>query len=210
MFPRRWTLLLCIFVLLFVQTPASAEVLSPLAALKGPIDQIIEILNDPNYKSPDQKAEQRFKIWEIASPMFDFVEISKRSVGKPWKGFSEQEKSRFTKVFSKFFGGTYIDKLQGEYSNEKINFGKELVKGNRAMVQTNLLRESTEIALDFRMKQMNGNWKMYDVLVENGISLVKNYRVQFTSFLKKETPAQLIKRLENRLAEQQPLSKKAE
>ena len=211
MFSRGWQLLLCIFVLLLVQSPASAELSSPLAALKGPIDQIIEILNDPKYKSPDQKADQRTKIWDIANPMFDFVEISRRSVGKQqWKGFSEHEKTRFTGVFSKFFGATYIDRLQGEYNNEKIDFGKELVKGNRALVQTKLLRERTAIALDFRMKFTDGNWKIYDVLVENGVSLVKNYRVQFTSFLKKENPAKLIKRLENQLAEQQPLSRKAE
>jgi phospholipid transport system substrate-binding protein len=206
MTPKRWLLALCIVLLLVVQAPANAEVLSPLAALKGPIDEIIQVLNSPAYRAPDQRANQRNKIWEIASPMFDFTEISRRSVGKPWSKFSDQEKTRFTKVFSKFFGGTYIDKLQGEYHNEKIDFGKELIKGDRALVRTRLLRESTAIALDFRMKQIDGRWKIYDVLVENGVSLVKNYRVQFASALQKETPAQLIEELEKRLAEQEPLA----
>jgi phospholipid transport system substrate-binding protein len=53
--------------------------------------------------------------------------------------------------------------------------------------------------VDYRMKQVNGQWKIYDVLVENGVSLVKNYRVQFTSALQKESPAQLIQRLEKKL-----------
>jgi phospholipid transport system substrate-binding protein len=35
--------------------------------------------------------------------------------------------------------------------------------------------------------------------VENGVSLVKNYRVQFKSALQKETPAELIKRLQAKL-----------
>jgi phospholipid transport system substrate-binding protein len=189
-----------------VQATGYAEILSPRAALQGPIDEIIKILNDPAYKAPDQRANQRNRIWEIANPMFDFPEISRRSVGRPWKQFSDKEKVRFTEVFSKFFGATYIDKLQGEYHNERIDIGKELIKGNRALVQTKLLRESTSVTLDFRMKQIDGQWKIYDVLVEDGISLVKNYRVQFSSALKKESPAQLIEKLENRLAEQQPLS----
>jgi phospholipid transport system substrate-binding protein len=197
-------------MLFFVQTPGHTEVLSPRATLQGPIDEIIKVLNDPGYKTPDQRADQRNKIWEIANPMFDFTEISRRSVGKPWKKFSNQEKIRFTEVFSKFFGATYIDKLQGEYNNEKIDIGKELIKGNRALVQTKLLRESTAVALDFRLKQSDGQWKIYDVLVENGVSLVKNYRVQFASALQKESPAQLIEKLEKRLAEQQPLSGKSE
>jgi phospholipid transport system substrate-binding protein len=210
MIQRCWLLFFFIATLFIARTPGYAEVLSPRATLQGPIDEIIKILNDPSYKTPDQKADQRNKIWEIANPMFDFTEISRRSVGKPWKGFSEKEKTRFTEVFSKFFGATYINRLQGEYSNEKIDFGKELIKGNRALVQTRLLRESTAITLDFRMKQSDGQWKIYDVLVENGVSLVKNYRVQFSSALKKESPAQLIEKLEKRLAEQQPLSVKSE
>jgi phospholipid transport system substrate-binding protein len=193
-------------MLFLVQMPGYAEILSPSASLQGPIDQIIEVLNDPAYKTPDQKADLRNKIWEIANPMFDFTEISRRSVGKPWKKFSDQEKTRFTDVFSKFFGATYIDKLQGEYNNEQIDIGKELIKGNRALVKTRLLRQNTSITLDFRMKQSKGQWKIYDVLVEDGISLVKNYRVQFSSALQKESPAQLIESLEKRLAEQQPLS----
>jgi phospholipid transport system substrate-binding protein len=36
-----------------------------------------------------------------------------------------------------------------------------------------------------------------------GISLVKNFRTQFTQLLKKESPAELIKRLEKKLAEQE-------
>jgi phospholipid transport system substrate-binding protein len=196
-------------MLFFIQTPAYTEILSPRAALQGPIDEIIKVLNDPGYKTPDQRADQRNKIWKIANPMFDFTEISRRSIGKPWRTFSAQEKTRFTEVFSKFFGATYIDKLQGQYNNEKIDFGKELIKGNRALVQTKLLRESTAIALDFRLKQSGGQWKIYDVLVEDGVSLVKNYRVQFASALQKESPAQLIKKLEKRLAEQQPLAGKS-
>lgn len=198
--------MLCIFMLFFIQTPSYTEVLSPRAALQGPIDKIIAVLNDPAYKTLDQRANQRNKIWEIANPMFDFPEISRRSVGKPWKEFSEQEKIRFTEVFSKFFGATYIDKLQGEYHNEKIDIGKELIKGDRALVQTKLLRENTAITLDFRLKHRDGQWKIYDVLVEEGVSLVKNYRVQFSSALQKESPAQLIEKLEKRLAEQKPLS----
>ncbi len=203
---RHRPFMLCIVMLFFIQAPSYAEVLSPRAALQGPIDEIMKVLNDPAFKAPDQRANQRNKIWEIANPMFDFPEISRRSVGKPWKKFSDQEKNRFTEVFSKFFGATYIDKLQGEYHNEKIKIGKELIKGNRALVQTKLLRESTAITLDFRMKQNDGQWKIYDVLVEDGVSLVKNYRVQFSSALQKESPAQLIEKLEKKLAEQQPLS----
>jgi phospholipid transport system substrate-binding protein len=73
------------------------------------------------------------------------------------------------------------------------------VKGAKALVRTRLLRENATIPIDYRMRQSDGAWKVYDILVENGVSIVKNYYVQFNSMLRENTPAQLIERLEKKL-----------
>ena len=185
--------------LIMWNTAPAAEALSPLETLKGPIDRIIEILNTPSGSAPGNGATQRTRIWEEVSPLFDFGELSRRAVGKQWRSFTREEQARFQEVFSKFLANTYIDKIQGGYNNEKIIFISELVRDQVALARTKLVRESFEMPIDYRMKQVNGQWKIYDVLVENGVSLVKNYRVQFTSALQKESPAQLIRRLEKKL-----------
>ena len=51
------------------------------------------------------------------------------------------------------------------------------------------------------LKGGDGQWKVYDIIVE-GVSLVKNYRTQFASILRKDKPAQLIQQLNDKLAEQ--------
>ncbi|MGD8837174.1 MAG: ABC transporter substrate-binding protein [Desulfobacteraceae bacterium] len=194
-----------IFIVIFMSSAmanAGTQDRSPMETLKEPIDQIISILNDDTYKGTAKKDAQRNKIWQIARPVFNFDEISRRAIGKPWTRFSPDEKSRFSAVFSEFLGSTYIDKLQGEFSNERIDFDKELVKGSKALVRTRLSRQNIEIPIDYRMHQIDGAWRIYDILVDNGVSLVKNYRVQFTSILKNQTPAQLIERLEKKLADQ--------
>lgn len=194
--------IICGLFLLLGNTTAGAKEIPPMETLKGPIDQIISILNDTSYKGPDKRAAQRDKIWQIARPVFNFNEISRRAIGKPWEEFSQDEKTRFSNIFSEFLGSTYIDKLQGEFNNEVIDFDKELIKGSKALVRTRLRRKNIEIPIDYRMHHVDGAWRIYDILVDNGVSLVKNYRVQFTSILKKETPAQLIERLEKKLAAQ--------
>ncbi len=196
---RQWATVFCTIILIASVSDANTESLSPLESLKGPINRIIDVLNDPAYKAPGDKEAQREKIWEIAHPIFDFLELSKRAIGKPWTRFSSTEQDRFTNVFSEFLGNTYIDKLQGEYNNETIAFEKELVKGNVALVRTTLRRPGAEIPIDYRMKKIKGAWKVYDIIVENGVSLIKNYRVQFSSILQSETPDQLIQRLEQKL-----------
>jgi phospholipid transport system substrate-binding protein len=179
---------------------AGTPAIRPMETLKGPIDQIISLLNDTSYEGREKRDAQREKIWKIARPVFDFNEISRRAVGKPWTKFSAQEKARFSAVFSEFIGTTYTNRLQGEYSNERIDFDKELVKGSKALVRTRLSRKNIVIPIDYRMHQVDGTWRIYDILLDNGVSFVKNYRVQFTSILKNGTPAQLIERLEQKLA----------
>lgn len=199
---KRWVLILSTLILFVGPSQASTDSKKPMETLRQPIDQIIGILNDPAFKGADKKAQQRDKIWEIARPVFNFEEISRRAIGKSWEKFSEDEKKRFTAVFSEFLGNTYIDKLQGEFHNEQIDFDKELVKGSKALVRTRLRRATTEIPIDYRMRQIDGAWKIYDILVDNGVSIVKNYYVQFHSMLKEGTPAQLIERLEKKLKNQ--------
>jgi phospholipid transport system substrate-binding protein len=194
--------LVTLIILIAWTTPLTATP-EPLESLRGPIDEVILILNDPQYKDPNLRSQQRDAIWIKVRGMFDFDEISQRTVARNWNMFSAQEKKEFTDVFSEFLGNTYMDKIQGEYHNEKIQYGsQEVVEGTRALVKTNILRESLAIPVDYKMK-LNDNgtgWKIYDVMVE-GVSLVKNYRTQFASILRKETPAQLIDRLKKKVLE---------
>jgi phospholipid transport system substrate-binding protein len=190
------------FVLLLV-LPGTAVSMEPMVVIKAPIDTVIAILNDPQYEVAGTRSAQRDEIWKNVKPMFDFNEISRRAVARNWQDFNDAEKAAFTEVFSQFLGNTYIDKIQGEYHNEKIVYlGQDFYSDVYAEVKTNIVRESLEIPVNYRMmRDGDGNWKVYDVIVE-GVSLVKNYRTQFASLLRKEKPAQLIERLDEKLAEQ--------
>ena len=87
---------------------------------ESPIDNVIAILNDPQYKAAGTRVAQRDEIWKNVQAMFDFDEISRRTVARNWSDFTDAEKAAFTDVFARFLGNTYIDKIQGEYHNEKI------------------------------------------------------------------------------------------
>jgi phospholipid transport system substrate-binding protein len=183
--------------------PAAASSMEPMAVIKTPIDTVIAILNDPQYKVAGTKSAQRDEIWKSVKPMFDFNEISKRAVARNWKDFTASEMAAFTDVFAQFLGNTYIDKIQGEYHNEQIVYlGQDFYSDAYAEVKTHILRETLKIPVNYRMiKGGDGQWKVYDIIVE-GVSLVKNYRTQFATILNKDKPAQLIQQLNDKLEEQ--------
>ena len=192
---------LAVYVLMIF--PAVAVSLEPMATIKAPIDTVIAILNDPQYKVKGTKSAQRDEIWKNVKPMFNFDEIARRTVARNWSDFNDAEKAAFTDVFAQFLGNTYIDKVQGEYHNEQIVYlGQDFYSDIYAEVKTQIVRETLKIPVNYRMlKGGDGQWKVYDIIVER-VSLVKNYRTQFASILRKDKPAQLIRQLNDKLAEQ--------
>jgi len=190
-------------VIMLMIFPAVAVSLEPMATIKAPIDTVIAILNDPQYKEKGTKSAQRDKIWKHVKPMFNFDEIARRAVARNWSDFNDAEKAAFTDVFAQFLGNTYIDKIQGEYHNEQIVYlGQDFYSDIYAEVKTQIVRETLKIPVNYRMlKGGDGQWTVYDIIVE-GVSLIKNYRTQFASILSKDKPAQLIQQLNDKLAEQ--------
>lgn len=216
---KSWGALVVVMLSLFIfQSSALAEngsgaasaanIPSPMKAVKEKVDSMISALNNPELSKPENRVAQREKIWDIATKMFDFTEISRRTVGKSWLQFSNDEKTQFTEIFSQFLYNTYIEKVEGEYDSEKIgtdkiNWEKELIKGNKALVRSKLVRTSATLPIDYKAHLKDNEWRVYDILVENGVSIVQNYRVQFRSILEKEKPAQLIERLQEKLKNQE-------
>ena len=76
------TMVTALIATLLMLSPASAGPTDPMATIKGPIDGVIAILNDPQYRVEGTKDAQRDRIWEAVKPMFDFREISMRAVAR--------------------------------------------------------------------------------------------------------------------------------
>jgi len=201
---KRYGLIILLAVLMLPIAPA-AFAGEPSDVIKAPMDEALALLRDPQYQSddPQKRAEQREKFWAIIAPAFDFMELSKRTLARNWKKFDNAQKAAFAEVFSDLLGNIYVDRIQGEYNDETVEFGDQFLHESRplAVVKTFIVSSRNRIPVDYSMIQKEDTWRIYDVKVE-GISLVKNYRSQFKEILAKESPDQLIERLKEKVAEQ--------
>lgn len=190
-------------VLMFFASISFSADLSPIDSLKGPVDQGLSLLKNPKYMDASQRKDQRDKMWEIIRKAFDFTELGGRTLAVNWKKFSPQQRKEFTDVFAEVLGNAYLDKIQAEYKGENVDYvNQEIVSDNKAVVNTKIKRANEEISVNYSMILKENGWKVYDVKIE-GISLVQNYRSQFNEILSKETPDELIKRLNKKLKEQE-------
>lgn len=194
----------CIFVILFTAAISLAQASQPMEALRKPIEKGIRLLKDPLYKDADKKDLQREKIWEIIREAFDFDAVAMRTLVRYDRNrFTLQQKKEFTDAFAEFLKSIYLDKLLGEFRDEDVDFlSQDMLTDSKALVKTMVLSRNTEIPIDYSMWRRRDKWLIYDVKIE-GVSLIKNYRIQFAKILSKESPADLIERLKNKTVEQE-------
>ena len=162
------------------------------------VDTVLSILRDPQYKSTDGKKRQQEKLVQAGEKLFDFDEVTRRSVGNYWKDFSSAEKKEFRDLFSELLQKIYMDKIQA-YNDEKVTFDKEIkLSATKTKVNTHVLWNGKEVPLDYMLRFKDNAWKVYDVIVE-GVSLVKNYRSQFRSILSKNPPSVLLEQVKKKI-----------
>ncbi|MCB2181473.1 MAG: ABC transporter substrate-binding protein [Desulfobulbaceae bacterium] len=161
------------------------------------VEEIMVILNHERLKLPENRKERRMLILAVVRHRFDFEEMARRTLAKEWRRRNEQEKKYFIHVFSQLLENTYINKIEA-YSNEEVVFSNESIVKNKAAVDTSIRHNDLEIPIQYKLIISGDEWRVYDVVIE-GVSLVRNYRSQFRSILKKEKYAGLVKRLDEKI-----------
>lgn len=174
-----------------------AAVPDPISQMKEAVDEILVIMQDKSLGRPEFKQERRGRIVAIVKQHFDFREMSQSALAIHWKTLNARERDDFVELFTKLLEKTYIDRID-TYSDEKVVFKKQIVRGKKALVYSDFIKDNIEIPVNYKLKNNNDRWMVYDVVIE-GVSFIRNYRTQFQSILDKEKYAGLISRMEEKV-----------
>lgn len=142
------------------------------------------------------------EIRQAAVDLFDFDEMSRRLLGSRWTDASPDEQQDFVVLFTDLLERVYLNTL-GNYGLATITFQGESITGSYALVQSRIAAGKGEVAIEYRLRERDGRWGVYDIGVD-GVSLISNYRSQLTSMLKRMSFAQLLDRLRTREASVRP------
>jgi phospholipid transport system substrate-binding protein len=166
----------------------------PTDQLKGSVDQVLHVLQDPALKSESKAQERRTAIRKEADKIFDWEETAKRALGTHWRDLSENDRKEFVSLFADLLERSYISKIE-QYSGEKITYAGDSVDGDVATVKTRFTtKKGTEVPVDYRMLKRGDRWLVYDVNVE-GVSLVANYRTQFNKIIQTASYQELVTKM---------------
>ena len=186
---------LALVALLFTSIHVAIAETSPKAEIQRTIDSIISVVE----ASPgdDKKLARRCKLREIINPKFDFDEMSRRSLGANWNTITPAEQADFTTVFSELLARTYLSKIE-TVKTGMVKVESENIESSKAVVKTVVLSKGDTFPIDYKLMLENGQWRVYDVVIEN-IGLVANYRNEFSGIIRKDKFPGLMERLRKKV-----------
>lgn len=185
---------------------SGARAESPTEAVKSVVDEAIRILQDPALKAPALKKQRRDRIKKVVDRRFDYEEMARRSLGSSWRSLSAGQRQEFVRLFGELLEASYSDKIMN-YSDEKVQYAPEIMDGpDYAEVRTVLMRKNDKIPMNYRLTLKPQGWVVYDVVIE-GVSLVSNYRSQFSQVIRESSYNELVRRLRAKINEQQRIQK---
>lgn len=188
-------------VIASVVFPLSAHALpsTPLQVIRSGSDRGLEIIKSSLFDGGPSLQQRRDEILKIVEEYFDFQEMSKRALGRPWKEISAEEQQEFVRLFKQLLFNTYVSRIEATAKpTTSTRYHGETLDDRFALVKTQIIGvNQPDIQIDYRLLLSGTEWKVYDVVIE-GISLVGNYRQQFASILNSESFESLLKRLKEK------------
>jgi phospholipid transport system substrate-binding protein len=191
------------FVLLLLPlwlSPGAAIGGVPTDQIKATVDRALVVLRDPRFKPAAKTKERRAQLRRILFARFDFSEMARRALGANWRRRTPQEQEEFIRLFTELLEHAYADTIES-YTDEKIIYVGERLDGNYAEVKSKILTsKGQEFSIDYKTRVAAGQWKVYDVVVEN-ISMVNNFRSQFNRVINNASYEDLVRRLKEKETE---------
>jgi phospholipid transport system substrate-binding protein len=154
---------------------------APDAMVKRVTQEVVQIIkSDPKVQAGDQ-ARVREVIESKLLPNFDFERMTALAMGRSWRTATPEQQKALIDQFRALLVRTYSGALN-QYRDQTIEF-KPLRADPGAtdvIVKTEVVRPGqAPVQIDYGMEKKDGGWKAYDVIV-GGVSLVTNYRDEFT------------------------------
>jgi len=187
-----------VIVILLVAALGVAQSSISLAAtatesVKGTIDRVLHILQDKEMKKAERTDERRRLIEKTIGDRFGWEEMAKRTLSGQWAKMTDKQRQEFVDLFRTLLTNTYIGRIE-TYSGEQIQYINERIQDGFAEVRTKVSSGKTEFPMDYRLLNRSGDWHVYDIVLD-GVSLVANYRGQFSKILHSSGYEDLVEKL---------------
>jgi phospholipid transport system substrate-binding protein len=182
------------------QAPAPAQdPTAPDVLVKNVTMEVVDLIA----KDKDIQAGSRTKLIDVIEakvlPHFNFAAMTALAMGQSWNKATAEQKKRLVEEFRTLLVRTYASALAA-FAGQKFDFRPLRAKPTDTDVTVNvrvIQAGAQPVGIDYSMEKTSSGWKVYDVMV-GGVSLVANYRTEFTNVVRESGVDGLIKNLQTK------------
>lgn len=193
------TRMLSFAALVFAASAAAAQITPPDELVKTVmLDMQRTIVQDKDLQGGD-RAKTIQVIEQKALPYFNYRGMTALAVGVNWRKATPEQKKRLADEFRTLLVRTYASSLSA-FGDQQFEFRPLRLKPDDTdvTVQVRVLRPGSQpVTVEYDMEKTPEGWKCYDVRVA-GISLVVNYRTEFSAIVRDKGIDGLIGALETK------------
>jgi len=183
-----WIISLALLASITWLPPAWAA--TPTDYVRSILDKVMAIQNDPALANQARARD----IHQIIGQSFDFDMMAKDSLGDAYKGLSSGQQQEFIRTFSFLFQDSYTRLVLNFLKKENIQYGQERLQGDKAQVDTAIVRTNEKIPVTYLLHRASQGWILHDVIVD-GVSILQNYRTQFAQVIRTKSFDFLLKKM---------------
>src|SRR5262245_44193834 len=180
---KTLTLALAVGVVLLFARPASAA--SPTATMEDFFERANAILRGSDRSRGPEEARQAIR--QLVNQTIEFREAAARALGPAWNSKPRETQDEFTDLFAGVLERGFVAAIASKANlsgGVKVRYVGESITGDQAVVTTTLLgRNGADLPVDYRLVRRGDRWKIQDVVIED-VSLIANYRAQFSRILR--------------------------
>jgi len=192
---KKYFINLFFLILLFFSFNSIADLGPDELVKKTAEDVIFAIKADEEIQKGNKE-----KIYQLAEdkilPNFDFERIARLVLGRAWRKTDDNQKKEFISEFRTLLLKTYAVALS-KYKDQEIKFKPTKISDTDeiVIVKSEIIQSGGQpIKVNYALANNSGKWLVFDIVIE-GVSLVTNYRSQFSTEIRKNGIDVLINKL---------------
>lgn len=175
------------FVLLSLASVLAFAAEDPVNAVKKKDAELQTLL-----KKSSRNAKETERVKSLLNDSFDFALLAKKSLSKgDWEKQDAASQEKFVAEFQRMVRNSSAKRLELYRADSTVYEPAKMKGTDEARVVAHLWNKGKESVLEYKMSLVNGNWKVWDLVIDD-LSTARNYKEQFGQILKTKSFAELI------------------
>ena len=146
----------------------------------------------------DNRINSLNRIRSLVKRTYNSKKMTAMIIGKSWKNIEDEKRIKLIEVMEEYIASNYISRFS---KLSKVNFENQNVRQIQQgfkIVNTLLKLKKDNVNIDYLLSKTDGEWKIFDVLLDSSVSEVATKKSEFSNFISEQNIDKLIQALEDK------------